>query len=159
MTYTIGANCHILLTHPDVNSGDPYGFLLQSLDNNYGPSFAIQRDSTDGIQNVRIFFHVLLADGLINMDGTLHEQGRTEMYNMLTAYLARSEELTITTIIGTIANIGATGHTATETHYSELSIVAIQLNNVGLYFDPVDITQYQLSLWDGTLTWASSYWR
>ena len=33
------------------------------------------------------------------------------------------------------------------------------LNNVGYYFPPADPEKLALSLWDGTLTWATSYWR
>ena len=157
--HTIGSNCHIMLTHPAINNGDPYGFILQSQDNDLGESFTMQREISGTAQSVRVFFHILLADNLTNPNGTRHEQNRAQMYAVLAQYLAKANELTIATNIGAFANIGATGHTATEQHFPQLSIIAVQLNNTGTYYDPVDINLYQNSTWDGPLTWDTSFWR
>lgn len=156
---TIGTDCHITLTHPDINAGLPYGFILQSEDKTYGPGIVIQQVLDNTVTTIKIFFHVLLADNLINPDGSVHVETRSAMYAVLKQYLSKLADVTLVCSIGAIPNIGATGHVATEYHYSDLSVLVCQVNNAGLYFGPVDLDTFSLSIWDGTLTWASSYWR
>ena len=157
---TIGTDCHITLTHPDVNSGDPYGFILHRADNENDPPVIIQRKVTSaGEVTIKAFFNVLLADDLIDPDGGQHSADRDTMYDLLMDYLAEIEGLTLSSVIGSIADVGASGHSATETHYAGYSVVACQVVNAGTYYGPVDLTNFALSVWDGTLTWATSYWR
>jgi len=158
-TPTIGKDCHMTLTHPSVNGGDPYGFILQVTDPHFGPGVTIQQVLTGIVTTIKLFFHVLLADDLINPDGSVHSDDRATMYAMLKDFLTKLDSVTLTCPIGAYSNIGATGHVATEYHFTDLSIVVCQVNNAGTYFGPVDYEILLLSVWDGTLTWATSYWR
>ena len=157
---TIGTDCHLTLTHADINGGDPYGFILQRTNNQDDPPVVIQRKvAADGDVTINVFFNVLLADDLIDPDGGKHSASRTAMYAMLMLYLAETDGLTLTAPVGAIADVGASGHSATETHYPGYSVVACQLTNAGTYYGPVDLTAFGLSVWDGTLFWNTSYWR
>jgi len=154
---TISTDCHLTLTHPDVNGGDPYGFLLSPDD---GSPVIIQREITTSRElSVRVFFDAYLADSLLNPDGSVHTAAAAEMYARLVEYLAQTENLTLSFSGGTISNIGATGHSATEHHYPTHSVVACQFNNAGVYYGVLSSATYDNSIWDGTLTWASSCWR
>lgn len=160
MAYVVGENCHMILTHASVNGGSPYGFILRGENKDYGPDVSIQREvSSDGTVAVRVFFDVLLADDLVNPDGSKHSDAKAAMYAMLTGYLGKLDDMTMETSIGVIADLKGTGHVATESHYAKVSIVACQLNNAGVYFPPVSAADYNNSIWDGSLTWNSSYWR
>ena len=157
---TISTDCHITFTHADINSGNPYGFILQRANNQDDPPVLIQRKvtSSDTI-TITIYFTVLLADDLINPDGSQHSEDRAAMYAMLISYLGKTSGLTFSSPIGAIADVGASGHSATETHYAGYSTVGVQLTNAGLYYGAVDLTAFGLSVWDGTLFWNTSYWR
>ncbi len=155
----INQDCHITLTHPDVNGGKPYGFILEYTDK-YGADRTVQREvQTDGTSIIRYFFHIMLADGLMEPGGSKHSATRTAMYAMLQQFLAQTAGVTLGTIVGAFANLAAIGHAATEKHYQTLSIVACQFTNAGLYFAPADPLLFNGSLWDGAQTWSTSYWR
>jgi hypothetical protein len=159
-TYTIGQNCQITLVHPDVNNGSPYGFLITGSDKDYGPAITVQHEvDSDATITIRVYFTVLLADDLANPDSSLHQDSRSAMYAMLLNYLSQTDGITLTTSNTVFANIGAVGHSATETHYEAVSVVTCQLNNSGPYYPSPDPTAFNLSIWDGTLTWDTSYWR
>jgi len=159
-TYTIGQNCSITLQHNSVNGGAPYGYLLTGDDKNYGAAVSVQHEQDSaGLTKIRIFFCVLLADSLTNPDGTLHADSRAQMYQMLLNFLNQPSGLTLITSAVVFANIGASGFSATETHYEALTLVTCQMNNTGDYYPAPDPGNYALSLWDGTLSWATSYWR
>jgi hypothetical protein len=156
---TIGADCHITLTHPAVNGGLPYGFILEYTDK-YGAESTVQREvQTDGTSIIRYFMHIMLADGLIEPGGGKHATSRASMYAMLQQYLLQTSLVTLNTVVGTFPNLAAIGHAATEKHYQQLSIVAVQFTNAGLYFTPADPVLFSGSSWDGAQTWANSYWR
>lgn len=156
----INQDCHITLMHPEINAGEPYGFLLSAENDHQPPSVTIQREVTsDGTISIRVFFDVILADYLINPDGSDHAESRDEMYAMLIQYLEQTANLTLTFAGGTIANIGALGHSATERHTRDYSIVSCQCNNAGPYYGIIHTADFENSLWDSTLTWATSYWR
>jgi len=71
----------------------------------------------------------------------------------------QSSGITLVTPVGAFTNLGALGYSADERHRPHHSIIKCELNNVGYYFPPVDPDLLALSLWDGTLTWSTSYWR
>lgn len=157
---TIGIDCNITLTHADINAGEPYGFLLVNNKAEFGPHFAIQRTvDSDGVTSIRCYFDVLLADDAIQPNGKPHTQSRSEMYAMIIAYLAKTEGVLFNTINGLYTNLGAYGHSATEMHYTSQAVIACMFNNAGVYYPPVDPEILNLSKWDGTLTWSTSYWR
>lgn len=159
-TPVIGVDCHITLTHPAVNGGNPYGFILEYTDPKYGAASTIQREvQSDGTSIIRYFMHIMLADGLIEPGGSRHSASRAAMYAMLQQYLAQTSLVTLNTVVGTFPNLAAIGHAATEAHYSTVSVVACQFTNAGLYFAPADPVLFAASQWDGAQTWNNSYWR
>lgn len=162
MIYTLGLNCHITLQHASVNNGAAYGFVLQRdpRSPNDGPAVSIQKevDSAGGI-NDRVFFSILLGDDLVNPNGSRHTDTRAAMYAMLLNFLAQSELLTLVCPAGVLSGLGGLGHVSTEMHYGDHSIVVCQLTDIGVYFPPADPVLFNASIWDGPLTWATSYWR
>jgi hypothetical protein len=157
-TPVINQDCHITLTHPAVNGGAPYGFILEYTDK-YGAESTVQREvQTDGTSIIRYFFHVMLSDGLMEPGGAKHIPTRAAMYAMLQQYLLLAG-VTLGTVVGTFPNLAAIGHAATELHYQSLSIVQCQFTNAGLYFAPADPVLFNASIWDGDQFWSNSYWR
>lgn len=157
----IGKDCHIKLTHQQVNGGEPCGFILDAGNvNSPGAVFSIQRVvDHDGEVSIRVFFDVLAADNLLNPDGSPHQEGRATIYETITSFLACREGISVETPVGIFNNVGAEGHSATELHYGSLSLISCQLNNVGPYYPPADPERFYASLWDGSMTWAEAYWR
>ena len=157
---TLNTDCHIILTHPDVNAGSSFGFILDLINKQKGQFVSVQREiDSDGTNTIRIFFNVLLADNLIDPDGGQHSDNKDTMYAKIVDYLSKLDGITINTPIGIFSNVGALGHSSTEQHFKEVSIVACMFNNSGPYYPPADPDFYYNSEWDGTLTWATSYWR
>jgi hypothetical protein len=128
---TIGTDCDIILVHPDVNGGDPYGFVLAPDQSNRGSSVSVQRelDDEDEIQ-IYIFFTILLADELRNPDGSMHADTRENMYSMLLLYLAQTTDLSIGMFMGTYLGVGPMGHSATELHLIDGSYISCKLTNI-----------------------------
>jgi hypothetical protein len=157
----IGKDCHVTLMHPQVNDGRPYGFVLDP-QSRYPNGLAIRREVFDGLtlpMKVWVYFDVLLADDLRNPDGSQHQPARAEMYAMLTAFLAKTKGLQLAFGLGAIVDLGALEYAATEKHYAGYSTVRVHLTNAGGYAGVIDQTRFNLSLWDGALTWETSYWR
>jgi len=166
-TPIIGKDCDLTLCHPDVNSGDPYGFILTP-DPTHGRSgVSIQRevDPDSGLSNIYLFFSVMVADDLISPDGTEHADSRAIMYAKLLDYLTQSSQIVVTTTLGTWLGIGTIGHSATELHLIKGSILSVKFANVTEYRPPADTDLVFGSLWqedtpeDDALTWESSIWR
>ena len=164
---TIGTDCDIVLVHPDVNDGDPYGFVISSDASNKSASISIQRehDEDDDEIQIYIFFTILLADELKNPDGSMHSESREAMYAMLLEYLAQTEGISIGTFMGTWLGVGPMGHSATELHLVDGSYISCKLTNVSSYHPPVDSGMFFNSEWqddipgDSALTWDTSLWR
>jgi hypothetical protein len=156
----IGQDCHITLTHADINGGQPYGFLVQE-ENGTRPGGVQITHEVDSYGTTRLwlYFDVLLSDNSINPDGSAHTPTRAQDYALLLQYLGKMDGLWLNTPVGTFLNLGAVGWTADERHLPHSSIIKCQINNIGYYWPPVDVSTLELSQWDGTLTWATSYWR
>jgi hypothetical protein len=168
VTYTLGQNCHLILSHPEVNSGADYGFLCPLGESPREAGVQITREVvsqstevTDTSQGTQLWFSfdVICADNLVDPDGQAHAASRSEDYARLLEYLAKPNELVLTTPVGAFSNLGALGWSADERHTPAASIVKCGLNNVGFYFPPADPALLALSLWDGSLAWETSYWR
>ena len=162
MTDVIGSTCHLVLQHPLVHSGDPMGFLLQPDPRNpdAGPVVQMQRETdSTGQSTSKVFFTAILADNLVNPDGTLHEETRLEMYAALVEYLQQPDCLLLGFGGGWITNLEAIGHVSTEMHYGDYILISCQFTNKAAYFPAADPVRFYASIWDGTLTWATSYWR
>jgi hypothetical protein len=165
---SLGKDCHLILQHADVNAGEPYGFICPKDNSPRELGVQVTRevssdsvDETNSITGTQLWlsFDLLLADDLINPDGSSHAATRGEDYAVHTAFLAQPRGISLTTPAGTYTNLGALGWSADERHLPDHSIIRMGLNNVGYYFPPADPESLALSLWDGTLTWATSYWR
>lgn len=156
----IGKDCHITLAHPAVNNGEPVGFLLDEEENEHGALVSVQRETdSNGQTRVRLFFDVLLAERLVNPDGSAHAASRAEMYAALNAYLRQTSGVAVACSAGVFANVGALGYSAAEMHYPRLTVVACQLNNTGPYFAAVAQSVYDNAVWDGVLAWDAAVWR
>lgn len=163
---TIGQDCDVILIHPDVNSGDPYGFVLTPTPNDTPSAVSIQREiDEDGVINIYLFFSIILADNLHNPDGSEHADSRATMYTFLLNYLSKTSGITVGTVMGSWLGIGPLGHSATEMHLPNASIISIKLYNATLYHPPVSESLFLNSLWsaspplDDALTWETSLWR
>lgn len=163
----LGLDADILLIHPDVCGGQPCGFILTP-DPVHGKSaVSIQRevDARSGEVKVYIFFTVLLADDLLNPDGSSHAHGRQTMYRTLLELLGQPSQICVSTVLGTYLGIGPLGHAATESHLIHGSMVSIKLANVTRYRPPVDLSIVVASRWqdnppaEGALAWEASIWR
>ena len=165
-TPIIGKDCDLILLHPDVYDGNPYGFILTPDASNRSSSVSIQREvGLEDETNIYIFFTVVLADDLKNPDGSDHTDGRTTMYSKLQEYLDKLDGLSVITVMGTWMGIGPLGHSATELHMVEGSYVSIKLGNISAYHAPVDPNLVYDSIWQDTppledaRTWETSIWR
>ena len=122
-TPTIGTDCHITLTHPDVNGGEPYGFILSSMSPSRPEGIQVTRQVFSEVvsfydtgMRVWIHFDILLADHMLNPDGSEHTQSRADMYSMLLNFLDQKDSISLTSAIGTFVNLGAPGlHRTRET--------------------------------------------
>jgi hypothetical protein len=165
---TINQDCHIALIHPQVNGGQPFGFLLDD-SREEGPAVSIQRetrkDETDRlIDSQKYFFTVLIGDGLRNPDGSIHTKNAQDMYTALLDYLSRHASLAIETARGIFTGLYCAGHYATETLFPHITLVSVQLCSEAVSFYPADLEQYIQSEWrdaayTGPMDWSNSYWR
>ena len=163
---TIGQDCDVILVHPEVNSGVPYGFVLTPSPNETPSAVSIQREiDADGVINIYLFFSIILADDLRNPDGSEHADSRATMYTVLLNYLSKTSGITVGTVMGSWLGIGPLGHSATEMHLPNASFISIKLYNATLYHPPVSETLFLNSLWSASpaladaLTWETSLWR
>ena len=162
----IGTDCDIILVHPDVNEGDPFGFVLSPDPSNKGSAVSIQREvDTEGDTQIYIFFTIVLSDELMNPDGSMHSANRESMYTMLLDYLNQAEGLSIGTVMGTWLGIGPMGHSATELHLVDGSYISCKMTNISAYHAPIESGLFFGSVWqndtpsDDAFTWDSSVWR
>jgi len=155
----IGENCHITLTHPDINGGEPCGFILVQ-EGKSPPAVAIQRErSSNGDEEIHVFFEILLAESLLGPNGADCPWTKGEQYANLIEFLATSDGIALGFSGGMLAALGALGHAATELHYPDRCQISCQFSCVGSYFPPVPLAEIQAAVWDGTRSWSESYWR
>ena len=159
--FTLGKNCDVRFTHPDVNSGEPYGFLFAYDPSVRGNSLSVQRVVDKGVITIRVYFTLLLADDLKNHDGSVHAEARAEMYAQLLEYLEQIDSLAIDTVVGVFAGMVSTGHSATELHQPDVTHIALQLYNLADYHPPIESALYFASLWDAdAIAWGNGMlWR
>jgi len=153
-------DCHILLSHPEIEDGEDYGFLLAEDQGIKSGGVQMTREvDSKGTARLWLHFDVLIADRAVNPDGALRQQTRAQDYAMLCRFLSKRERVAITSPAGTLLALGAVGWTADERHLPGYALVKCQFNNTGVYWPPVDPALLQLSVWDGTLNWEGAYWR
>jgi len=162
----IGTNCDLVLVHPLVNGGDPFGFILSPDPSKSGSAFSIQRNiDADGDTHIFLFATILLADDLKNPDGSEHADSKVTMYEMLLSFLDQSDEFSVDTFDGTFLGLGQLGHTATELHLVEATYISIKFANLTAYHPPIDSDLFFGSIWQdtpaagGAFTWETSVWR
>jgi hypothetical protein len=159
--FTLGKNCDVRFTHPNINSGQPYGFLFAYDPSVRGNSLSVQRVVDDGVITIRVYFTLIMADDLKNHDGSQHSEQRAEMYAHLLEYLKQPDSLAIDTVVGVFAGMVSTGHSATELHQPDVTHIALQFYNLSDYHPPVDSVLYFASLWDADdIAWGKGMlWR
>ena len=162
---TVGEDCDVILVHPDVYAGDPYGFVLTPDAASKRSGLSIQREIDEGSIYIYIFFTLILADELKNPDGSEHTDDRATMYSQLLEYLDQTDGLAVGTVMGTFLGIGPLGHSATGMHMPDGSYMSVKLSNTGEYTPPVDGDLFFGSLWQDdppdaeAFTWETSVWR
>ena len=161
MMFTLGKDCDVRFTHPDVNDGQPYGFLFAYDPSVRGNSLSVQRVVDEGEITIRVYFTIIMADDLKNHDGSQHAQSRSEMYAMLLDYLEQTDSLSIDTVVGVFAGMISTGHSATELHQPDVTHVALQFYNLAEYHPPIESALYFASMWDADgIAWEDGMlWR
>lgn len=108
----IGADCHVTLAHTDIDSGQPYGFVLAAAPRSRPEGVMIQREvfseetAQYGAMRVWVYFNLLLADELLSPDGSAHVASRSQMYSKLMQFLDKQEGITLTCPAGTLLNLG-----------------------------------------------------
>ena len=105
----IGKDCHLILQHEEVNGGQPYGFVCPKDHSPREGGVQVVRqvtsDSTDetnfttGTQ-LWLNFDVLLADDLVNPDGSRHTASRSADYTILLDFLSQPQGIALTTPAG-----------------------------------------------------------
>ena len=160
MSYRLGVNCHIILSHIGIDGGAEFGFLVDPQQKLFPEGVRINRQVvSDGTTTVWVHADILLADDLVNPDGSPHADDRAQMYAKLLQFLDKRSGITVETPAGALINLGALAYCADERHTPAASLVRVILNNAGVYWPPVDADLLSQSLWDGALTWNTSYWR
>lgn len=166
MTYAIGENCDLILIHPDVNDGYPYGFVNSPDPSKSGSSISIQRSLDDDNEvQIYLFATILLADDLQNPDGSEHTDSRNTMYTMLLSFLEQLEGISIGTVMGTYLGLGQIGHSTTELHMVQATYISLKFANITTYHPPINSDLFFGSLWQATppaddaFTWETSVWR
>ena len=166
MTYAIGENCDLILIHPDVNDGYPYGFVISPDPSKSGSSVSIQRSLDDDNEvQIYLFATILLADDLQNPDGSEHTDSRQTMYAMLLSFLEQLEGISIGTVMGTYLGLGQIGHSTTELHMVQATYISLKFANITTYHPPINSDLFFGSLWqdtppaDDAFTWETSVWR
>jgi hypothetical protein len=162
---TIGVDCDVKLTHPDVNGGDAVGFVLKRARQTVSGLVTLRRQAyrdPEGYYVDRLVFWMTVhaADQLLNPDGSRHQRTRTQIYDSLLEFLAARSGITLECATGIWTDLHATLTVTTEYLGRLTDEVVLRLNS-GNYYDliPIDRERFLASEWDGVLTWDTSYWR
>jgi|YNPNPStandDraft_1061719.scaffolds.fasta_scaffold03776_10 hypothetical protein len=165
----IGVDCDITLQHPAVNGGQPCPFLLHP---KAGQGTLVQvhhevySDTLGGFSDVRhLWFDVLIADSLINPDGSTHTQDAQTMYRNLVDIITQHRDITLTTRSGTITGLYALEHVMEHKIFTDgRIIVRCHLTTRSTHYQ-VNGELYFASQWvdegsySGMMNWDNSYWR
>ncbi|NMB88636.1 MAG: hypothetical protein GYA17_09765 [Chloroflexi bacterium] len=166
---TIGVDCDVALFHSQVDGGEPYGFLLEPR-KDWGPVVSIHREAyanaLGAMEDVtHLWFTVLLADDLLNPDGSRHSATAASMYSRLVQILLQHSDIGLMYRSGILTGLTSGGHIMIETIYPAAATVTVQLSSRGGYFAPPPTGVYLDSKWvdedsyTGERNWGNSYWR
>ncbi len=159
-----------MLAHPEVDGGQPVGFLVEPKNEKYGPAVQVHWEkytNADGsFSDVRhLWATVMIADQLQNPNGSLHQETGAEMYSKLIELLTKPDQITLVTRMGAIAGLVGSGHVMEQQIYPEVVLVICQLTTRTNVFQPVNYDYYLRSAWvdedtyTGDMSWGNSYWR
>jgi hypothetical protein len=169
MAAIVGVNCDVALWHPDVDAGEPMGFLVEPKVK-YGPPVTIHWEAyseADGsVSDVRhLWFVVMLEEGGTNPDGSIHVETVAQMSAKLVAIVMKHSGIGLITRIGAITGLKSSGHVMIQNIYPGVQTVEVQLTTRLTNFAPVDPGRYIDSKWVdsatyvGVMNWGNSYWR
>lgn len=158
-----------MLYHALINQGQPLGLLLDHSRLNHS-SINVSRSAfkiADGnFQDQQVLsFTVLLADGMVNPDGSLHLGNTENEYNQLFEILSQRSEIGVITPEGIFSGLYSSGNYLVEERSGSTLRITIMLSSSGDVFAPADRDRFEQSLWvdeenyAGSMTWDNSYWR
>lgn len=165
----LAQDCEVMLYHSEVQQGQPLGLLLDH-SRLYHGSISVYRSAyrvADGsFQDQQVVsFTVLLADGLVNPDGSLHSPSASAEYDQLFEILTQRSEIGVVTSEGIFSGLYSSGNYSLEERNGGTLRVTLQLSSNGDIFAPADRDRFEQSLWvdedtyAGSMTWDNSYWR
>lgn len=168
MTYepaVFGSNCNITLTHPDINDGNPIGFILEPSPRKENPAVYVRLERTSDYESyLFVSFSVVLSDSMRSPDGAIVPWTKAEMYELLLSVLDQGdrddETITLVCSAGVYTGLAPFGSSvylleALPNKY-KLDVV---LTRDYTYFRPPPVEDFLASYWDGVRTWETSYWR
>jgi hypothetical protein len=166
---TLAQDCEVMLYHAEVQQGQALGLLLDH-SRLYHGSISVYRSAyrvADGTfqEQQMVSFTVLLADGLVNPDGSLHTITAADEYNQLFQILNQRSEIGVITPEGIFSGLFSSGNYSQEERNGGVLRVTLQLSSSGDVFAPADRDRFEQSLWvdedmyAGSMTWNNSYWR
>lgn len=166
---TLQQDCELMLYHSQVQAGQPAGFLLDH-SRLYHGSISVYRSAyrqADGDFNDQqvVSFTILIADGLVNPDGSLHLGSAGEEYDLLFSILTQRSEIGVITTEGVFSGLYSSGNYLLEERNGGVMRVTVQLSSDGDIYAPADRDRFEQSLWvdgdiySGSMHWDNSYWR
>lgn len=165
----VGVDCDIALFHAEIDDGVPYGFILERRRDGE-PVINIHREAYPDpmgrmLDVAHLWFTVLIANDLVNPDGSRHSAAAEEMYTRLMALLLKHSGIGLITRLGVIAGLRSAGHIMIENLYPRAATITVQLTTLENAFPPAPRQVYLDSLWvdetsyAGIRNWGNSYWR
>jgi hypothetical protein len=169
MKAIVGQNCDLALFHAEVDDGEPLGLIAEAQPK-YGPPVAVHWEvysqATGEISEVRhLWVTVMIADDLVNPNGSRHEQTGTETYGKLVEIVTKNRGIGLITRLGAMTGLKSSGHVMIQRIFPGLQTIEIHLTTRLTNFAPVDPTRYVESRWvdedayQGGMHWGNSYWR
>ena len=166
---TPGMDCDITLAHPQVNGGQPVGFVLQPRDRVTGPEVRLHHEVySDALAqpfDVRhLWFDVLISDDLLAPNGGRILGAASQMLANLTDIAAAHNNISLTTRLGVISGLSALQHALIYSIRHDHTVVTVHLTTHTTHFQPADPAYYFASIWQadaysGAMDWDNSYWR
>jgi hypothetical protein len=169
MPAIVGVNCDVALFHPEIDNGEPVGFLCEAKVK-YGPPVTVHweaYDQADGtISDVRhMWCTILIGDDLVNPNGSKHAETGAYMYGKLVEIAMKHRNIGVVTQLGTMTGLRSSGHVMIQNIYPDIQTVLVNLTTRLTNFAPVDTGRYLDSKWVdsasyvGVMHWGNSYWR
>ncbi len=178
MTYTIGVDCDLTLSHPLVDGGAEFGFLLYNLapgqvlpKSAYGPPIKIHYEAYNDALGIphdvrHLWFVIVIANGLLNPDGSPHADSAAVMRaKILELCQYHDSNLTLNTPSGLVTGLNTLDNILIDTIYPGMETIEVHLTSSTFVFASPDPIAWFNSFWvdlatyTGPRTWNNSYWR